>query len=175
MASHHPVSVILLGRIAYQDAWKVQQILARSFLDHLKSPLSGLPEPRDSLLVCEHEPVYTIGVRSTDYSSSEEQRLKKLGADFHHTNRGGLITFHGPGQLVAYPIMNLSHFKKSVRWYISQLERTVIGTCKEFGVEAGTTCDTGVWVNDNKLAAIGKDHFVTDVQCTQVNLMKWGT
>ncbi|XP_033638229.1 putative lipoyltransferase 2, mitochondrial [Asterias rubens] len=157
---HHQVFVIHLGRIAYHHAWNTQQILARRYLDHLKVPVLGPSKPRDSILICEHEPVYTIGVRSRDFLVSEEQRLKNLGAHFHRTNRGGLITFHGPGQLVAYPILNLHHFKKSVRWYISQLERTVIHTCQELGVKAGTSCDTGVWVKDNKLAAIG-------IQCSR--------
>ena len=109
----------------------------------------------DMLLICEHEPVYTVGVRHADYPASEEQRLKALGADFYRTNRGGLITFHGPGQLMAYPIMNLTNYNKSVRWYISQLEKTVMSTSEEFGVSAKTSSDTGVWVQDNKLAAIG--------------------
>uniref|UniRef100_A0A9J7XDQ5 lipoyl(octanoyl) transferase n=1 Tax=Cyprinus carpio carpio TaxID=630221 RepID=A0A9J7XDQ5_CYPCA len=70
-------------------------------------------------------------------------------------SRGGLITFHGPGQLVCYPVLNLGCFRKSVRWYVCELERTVIKTCAQFGIEASTSPDTGVWAGDNKICAIG--------------------
>lgn len=73
------------------------------------------------------------------------------GADFFRTNRGGLITFHGPGQLVAYPILNLKHFKPSVRWYVAEIERTVINLCKHFNLTAETSVHTGVWINDKKV------------------------
>ena len=86
----------------------------------------------------------------------EEQRLKKLGAEFYRTNRGGLITFHGPGQLVAYPILNLHHFQQGMKKYIATLEQTLINTCACFSIEARTTQDTGVWVGDSKIAAIGR-------------------
>ncbi|GBP89802.1 hypothetical protein EVAR_64779_1 [Eumeta japonica] len=90
-----------------------------------------------------------------DTSKSEVLKLMSLGAEFRRTNRGGLITFHGPGQLVAYPIINLKNFKPSVKWYVHSLEETVINLCRELGLYAYRSPDTGVWVNDNKLAAIG--------------------
>lgn len=74
-----------------------------------------------------------------------------LGAEFHRTDRGGLITFHGPGQLVVYPIINLKNFKAGMRWYVESIEKSVIGLCEKFGIEAKTSPDTGVWVNDNKV------------------------
>lgn len=86
----------------------------------------------------------------------EEYRLKNLGAEFHRTNRGGLITFHGPGQLVVYPVLNLNHFRPSMKWYIATLEQTIINTCRRFGIQAQTTTDTGVWVEDRKIASIGE-------------------
>ncbi|KAG0428401.1 hypothetical protein HPB47_024615 [Ixodes persulcatus] len=97
------------------------------------------------------------GIRSKGYTSEDESRLRKLGADFVKTNRGGLITFHGPGQLVAYPILYLGSFneQKSMRWYVCQLEKTVVDTCAHFGLRADTTQETGVWIGDNKIAAIG--------------------
>ncbi|MCP6508515.1 hypothetical protein NL478_27505, partial [Klebsiella pneumoniae] len=76
------------------------------------------------LIIVEHEPVYTVGIRQQDYNSVMERNLIKLGAEFKRTNRGGLITFHGPGQLVAYPILNLKYFQPSVRWYVANLETT---------------------------------------------------
>lgn len=105
---------------------------------------------------CTLPPVYTIGIRKSGYSDEEEKRLKALGAEFYRTNRGGLITFHGPGQLVAYPIIDLTMYTKSVKWYVCKLEETVIQMCKAFKIESCRSADTGVWVGDNKICAIGK-------------------
>ncbi|XP_065137918.1 octanoyl-[acyl-carrier-protein]:protein N-octanoyltransferase LIPT2, mitochondrial [Paramisgurnus dabryanus] len=142
------VRVVYLGRISYHNALKIQQ-------HHIQQHLDSSNNNPNTLLLCEHEPVYTIGIRQKPYPPEEEQRLKNLGADFFRTNRGGLITFHGPGQLVCYPILNLGCFKKSVRWYVCELERTVINTCSKFGIKASTSPDTGVWVGNNKICAIG--------------------
>lgn len=83
-----------------------------------------------------------------------------LGAEFVRSDRGGLITFHGPGQLIIYPIIHLASFaklRKSVRNYVCQLEQSVIETCRSFGVETMRTKDTGVWIRNKplKIAAIG--------------------
>lgn len=156
MAGRRLVSVLNLGHISYRRAWDLQQRLVRKQLDILKSDVHKTHEGTQNLmLLCTHNPVYTIGIRTKGYSAEEEGRLKSLGADFLRTERGGLITFHGPGQLVAYPILDLVHFKKSVRWYVEQLERTVIATCSRFGVEGETSPHTGVWVGERKIAAIG--------------------
>lgn len=143
------VRVVNLGRIAYGQALQVQQ-------KHVRQHLDKSSEVPNTLLLCEHHPVYTIGIRQAPYPAKEEERLKGLGAEFFRTNRGGLITFHGPGQLVCYPILNLGCFKKSVRWYVCELEKTVIGLCNKFGIKAATSPDTGVWVGNNKICAIGK-------------------
>ncbi|CAI4227777.1 unnamed protein product [Auanema sp. JU1783] len=116
---------------------------------------------RNFLLALEHFPVYTVGIRSKLYSIEEELRLKSLGADFFRTSRGGLITFHGPGQLVLYPIFNLhaiSPKKHGVRTFVSSIEQVIITSARnDFGIEnVGTTEHTGVWVDGmRKLAAIG--------------------
>lgn len=108
------------------------------------------------LIIVEHKPVYTIGIRQRDYNSHLENNLIKLGAEFKRTNRGGLITFHGPGQLIAYPILNLKYFQPSVRWYVANLETTVINLCNEtYNLHATTTSDTGVWIGNHKICAIG--------------------
>lgn len=107
------------------------------------------------LILTEHPPVYTIGIRTKQYTIQDENRLRKLGAEFYKTNRGGLITFHGPGQLVAYPIINLKSFQPSMKWYVCHIEKTVIDLCKGYGIEAQVTSDTGVWVEDRKICAIG--------------------
>ena len=153
------VAVRNLGKLSYLQAMKIMKDITRQKLVFKAS--DGLNEPRDTLLIVEHNPVYTIGTRSGVYlgPSSKEanisERLKKLGAEFCVTNRGGLITFHGPGQLVCYPILNLKRYKLSVKCYIDSLEQVIIETCKDFSVNVGRTEDIGVWIEDRKIAAIG--------------------
>ncbi|TSN57730.1 Octanoyltransferase [Bagarius yarrelli] len=142
------VNIVNLGRVAYSNALQIQQRYIRQHFD------SSSQTP-NTILLCEHDPVYTTGIRRVSYPAEEEQRLRELGADFFRTNRGGLITFHGPGQLVCYPILNLGCFKKSVRWYVCELEKTVIKMCGKFGIKASTSVDTGIWIGNNKLCAIG--------------------
>ncbi len=147
------VQVLDLGRISYQPALEIQHKFSQSHLDHLAAR-SDSPAP-NTLLVLEHNPVYTVGIRTKGYTHEYENQLKSLGADFYKTNRGGLITFHGPGQLVVYPILNLKEFGIGMRSYVCKLERTIINTCAHFGVTAITTQDTGVWIGDNKICALG--------------------
>ncbi|CAP38412.2 Protein CBR-LPL-1 [Caenorhabditis briggsae] len=113
------------------------------------------------ILALEHQPVYTVGIRSKGYTKEEEERLKALGAEFYRTSRGGLITFHGPGQLVLYPICDVrrvSTKQLGVRSFVDKLEQTIIDSATDgFGIHnVGRTENTGVWVNgERKLAAIG--------------------
>ncbi|XP_047514693.1 putative lipoyltransferase 2, mitochondrial [Pieris napi] len=145
------VKVWRLGLMSYDTAFKIQTAIARK---HFDSMIKGMDANYDTLLLVEHKPVYTVGIRD-DTSNDEINRLKDLGAEFRKTNRGGLITFHGPGQLVAYPIINLKHYKTSVKWYVQNLEQTIINLCDELGVKASRSPHTGVWIEDNKVAAIG--------------------
>uniref|UniRef100_A0A0K8R3B5 lipoyl(octanoyl) transferase n=1 Tax=Ixodes ricinus TaxID=34613 RepID=A0A0K8R3B5_IXORI len=149
------VRVRQLGRLAFAEAYGIQTQTAEALRREILAKPAVLR--RNTLLLVEHEPVFTVGIRSKGYTSEDESRLRKLGADFVRTNRGGLITFHGPGQLVAYPILYLGSFneQKSMRWYVCQLEKTVVDTCAHFGLRADTTQETGVWIGDNKIAAIG--------------------
>ncbi|XP_014467934.1 PREDICTED: putative lipoyltransferase 2, mitochondrial [Dinoponera quadriceps] len=146
----HPrvVKVLLAGRLSYGAGHRLQKILS----DHHHQRLS---KPANTLVVLEHKPVYTVGIREKAYTVEEERKLKNLGAEFWRTNRGGLITFHGPGQLVAYPVLDLKQFRTSVRWYVDQLERLVIRLCAEFDIKAETSPHTGVWVDDRKICAMG--------------------
>lgn len=148
------VQLVHLGRISYAQALREQQRFIQRHRDHRDHRDPGRSAP-DALLVCEHPAVYTVGLRQAPYPPEEERRLRLLGAEFFRTNRGGLITFHGPGQLVCYPVLDLRGFGRSVRRYVCQLERTVIGLCGRLGIEASTSPDTGVWVGDNKICAIG--------------------
>ncbi|XP_064639353.1 octanoyl-[acyl-carrier-protein]:protein N-octanoyltransferase LIPT2, mitochondrial-like [Lineus longissimus] len=148
------VNIVNLGRMAFSDALNIQHTLSRMHLDHLagKTTTPG----KNTLLLVEHPPVFTIGYRTDEnVDKTDEERLKNLGADFHKIRRGGLVTFHGPGQLVAYPVLNLRDFKKSIRWYVCCLEKSLIKTCAKLGVTASITSDIGVWVNRNKIAALG--------------------
>ncbi|XP_063373137.1 octanoyl-[acyl-carrier-protein]:protein N-octanoyltransferase LIPT2, mitochondrial [Cydia amplana] len=145
------VKIWNLGLMSYDTALKIQRAIVRK---QLESMMNGKGSDWDTLLLLEHRPVYTVGNR--DQTSKEEvQRLTSLGAAFRKTDRGGLITFHGPGQLIAYPIINLKHFKPSVKWYVTNLEETVINVCSELGLTGKRSPYTGVWINDNKVAAIG--------------------
>ena len=155
-----PIARMLnLGRMSYSAALKVQESAAAKVKAKRASNM---------LLIVEHDPVYTTGVRTDQYSAEEERRLRVLGADFCRSNRGGLITFHGPGQLVAYPILNLADFfpvakaRKAilgVKWYVERLEQTVIDTCGDVGVEAvRSPPHPGVWVPgepEKKVCALG--------------------
>uniref|UniRef100_A0A1B6LDI8 Octanoyl-[acyl-carrier-protein]:protein N-octanoyltransferase LIPT2, mitochondrial n=1 Tax=Graphocephala atropunctata TaxID=36148 RepID=A0A1B6LDI8_9HEMI len=145
------MSVWDLGRMSYKDALNIQILAA----NHIKALVSEGKTPCGTLLLVEHNPVFTIGLRTKKYTLEDEEKLTKLGAEFHKTDRGGLITFHGPGQLVLYPILYLKQFKPSVKWYVSTIESVVIDLCKHYGLEASTSPHTGVWVNDRKICAIG--------------------
>lgn len=142
------VKVLLAGRLSYGVGLHLQKILS----DHHHKRLT---ESANTLVILEHEPVYTVGIRNGVYTEADEKKLRSLGADFWRTNRGGLITFHGPGQLVAYPVLDLKQFRTSVRWYVHQIEHTVIRVCAEFGINAVTSPHTGVWIDDRKICAIG--------------------
>lgn len=103
MRSNRPVvEVVRLGLVSYLEALQLQQV-------YMRRHRSG---PAHALLLCQHPPVYTTGIRQKPYPAATLDHLRLLGAEVHQTNRGGLITFHGPGQLVCYPILNLSNFRK---------------------------------------------------------------
>ncbi|UYV62254.1 LIPT2 [Cordylochernes scorpioides] len=155
------VNVRHLGRIGYNKALQIQEACIKAINDAAKEQV----KPNNTLLLLEHQPVYTVGIRSKLYSKEEENKLKALGADFVRTNRGGLITFHGPGQLVAYPILYLGDFnaRRSIKWYVENLEKTIINMSNAFDIKATTSPYTGVWVGNDKIAAIGihRDRNVT--------------
>lgn len=155
MCKEKLVRVLRAGRLDYGTALGLQRALAERHKNNETAGSKGEARVPDTLVLVEHEPVYTVGIRDKVYEQETETKLRRLGADYYRTNRGGLITFHGPGQLVAYPIINLKSFAASVRRYVCQIERMTIRVCAEFGIKAGTTKDTGVWVEDRKICAIG--------------------
>jgi lipoyl(octanoyl) transferase len=111
----------------------------------------------DTLLLLEHPHVYTLGrnARRENLLISEEQ-LAQLGAQLFETNRGGDITYHGPGQLVGYPIFDLTQHRRDIAWFMRSLEEVFIGVARKFGIEAGRLASApGVWVGNEKLVAMG--------------------
>jgi len=115
------------------------------------------------VLLLEHKPVYTVGLRTRPYSDEYGVALsKRTGADFVRTRRGGLITFHGPGQLVSYPILNLDNFSgisnglTANRDYACWLEQVIIDSLRDgFGLETHRSPDPGVWLGNTKICAMG--------------------
>jgi len=141
-----------LGHQSYQEIWDLQKSLQ-------KKVIAG--EQEDILLLVEHEPVYTLG-KNADHNHILQNHPPDVKT--FSIERGGDVTFHGPGQLVAYPIFNLKHYRTSVSWYMRTLEEVIIHTVAAFGIEAGRKPGlTGVWVGDEKIAALGVrlSHWVT--------------
>ncbi|EGD78007.1 lipoate-protein ligase b [Salpingoeca rosetta] len=130
----------LPGLIPWLNATRMQRALVDTYT-------------QDQLVLCQHPPTYTEG-RRNNITDEERARLQQLGAHVHESKRGGQMTFHGPGQLVGYPIVKVPNYG-GVRCYVHKLEETLIETCAHFGIDAGRSPDTGVWVGDAKIAAIG--------------------
>jgi len=148
-----------LGLIDYKSAWEFQENL---FNQNLQKKLSGEPT-ENHLIFCEHPHVYTLGKSGSESNLlANNEMLKQTGATFFKTNRGGDITYHGPGQIVGYPIFNLECFGLGVKEYIFKLEETIIESLAEFGIH-GERMEgaTGVWLEPTvagktrKICAIG--------------------
>jgi len=133
-----------LGQRPYQEVWAYQkEIQAKRIAGEIE----------DTFLMVEHEPVYTLGKNANE---NHLLQSRDQSVDVFNIERGGDITFHGPGQLVGYPILDLSNYKKSISWYMRILEQIIIDTVSEFGIEAKRIEGlTGVWVGDEKIAALG--------------------
>jgi len=146
------LSIIDLGLIAYAEAWELQKRL-------VAARKASLIE--DVLLFCEHPHVITQG-RSGNRANllAGENVLRQKGVEYFETTRGGDITYHGPGQIVGYPILNLGAIRRDVVWYVRSLEEAMIRATTEFGINATRVPGkTGLWVgqpgSEQKLAAIG--------------------
>jgi len=140
--------LLKLGLVDYLEAWELQRSLAEARRNGRGS---------DTLILLEHPHTYTIGRRGTEeHLLVDKVFLTHLGAKVYQVDRGGDITYHGPGQLVGYPIIDLRHWGNDVGWYLRQLEEVLIGVMAAFGIAATRLPGyTGVWVGDSKLAAIG--------------------
>ena len=145
-----PIEIRRLGTLKYGDALELQKRLVED--------RKGDRIP-DQLLLLQHPPVITLGVKSKDARANvlaSPADLERDGVEIFETGRGGDVTFHGPGQLVGYPILDLNPDRRDVHKYVRDLEEALIRTAATFGVTAGRQPGlTGVWVGDEKLAAIG--------------------
>jgi lipoate-protein ligase B len=137
-----------LGRVDYASALELQQQLAAGRKQGL------VP---DQLLLLEHPHVITMGRNGhMENLLANHDVLSRAGIAFYPTDRGGDVTYHGPGQLVGYPILDLRDWKRDVGAYVRAVEETIIGTLAEYGIQAGRIPKlTGVWVGERKIAAIG--------------------
>lgn len=143
-----PIDHQALGRMRYADALDLQRRLWR---------LRAEGRIADRLLTVEHDPVFTIGRRgSLDNLLVSEEALRAEGIELFEIERGGDITYHGPGQLVAYPILDLREYDRDVRKYVGGLEEAILRTLDAFGIVAGREAGRpGVWVEGRKIASIG--------------------
>ena len=133
-----------LGFKKYKNVLSLQKKLQ-------KQRITG--DAQDTLILVEHEPVYTLG-KNANRNHLLQSRDKSV--EIHNIERGGDVTFHGPGQLVGYPIIDLRNYKKSVSWYMRTLEELTIRVLKEFDIKGSRIKGlTGVWVGNKKIAAQG--------------------
>ena len=158
------VQLIELGRTSYQEALKIQEDLFNQIIAVKRANRQNdIQEPtKNYLLWVEHTPVFTLGKSGKEeHLLLDKERLKEKEIEFYATNRGGDITFHGPGQIVGYPILDLDNFFTDIHKYLRLLEEMVILTLKEYGIE-GTRSkgETGVWLDletpfARKICALG--------------------
>jgi lipoyl(octanoyl) transferase len=158
------VTIINLGLVDYKKAWDIQEKYFKQAIDRKIAIRNGenLPPPSNYLILCEHPNVYTIGKSGREENlllSSEEVKSKE--ASFYKINRGGDITYHGPGQLVVYPILDLDQFFTDIHKYMRFLEQAVINTLLKFGIQSSRIDGmTGVWIDSalpsaRKICAMG--------------------
>ncbi|HOF92751.1 MAG TPA: lipoyl(octanoyl) transferase LipB [Bacteroidales bacterium] len=150
------IDIVHWGRISYSEAWQKQTALFQARIEAKQQGENLLP---DLLISCEHNPVYTLGkngmINNLLLGNNE---LEQKGVEFFKTDRGGDITYHGPGQIVIYPILDLEHFGLGLKAYINCLEEAVISFLKNRDIQAGRLDGaTGVWLQNpaRKICAIG--------------------
>jgi lipoyl(octanoyl) transferase len=154
------VELLELGTIDYAECWTLQRRLFEGLIAQKVADTSD-PTRAGHLIVCEHPPVYTIGKSGREGNLLvSEEFLRSKGAELFHIDRGGDITYHGPGQVVVYPILDLERLGLGLRQYIEAMEQAVIDVLGEIGIAAGRVVGkTGVWLSDSrgerKICAIG--------------------
>lgn len=162
--------MIDLGLIDYKEAWDFQTSLHRQLIENKRA---GYPVPQvHYLLLCEHPPVFTLGKSGSDENLKiDENDLAERKIDYYKINRGGDITFHGPGQLVGYPILDLDLIFTDVHKYIRSLEEIIIRVLSKHGITGSrNTSYTGVWVDEGKVSGHAKK-----ICAIGVHLSRWVT
>ncbi|MBQ5623927.1 MAG: lipoyl(octanoyl) transferase LipB [Alistipes sp.] len=151
-----------LGRMGYSECWDLQLSLFERMLSWKREGKAQSQENAGELLLVEHDHVYTLGKSGKQQNMLiSEEYLRQIGAEFFHIDRGGDITYHGPGQIVGYPILDLEQVGISLRDYIDSIEESIIGVCGQWGIEAGRIAGaSGVWIEPDsprarKICAIG--------------------
>ncbi|XP_049679520.1 putative lipoyltransferase 2, mitochondrial isoform X2 [Accipiter gentilis] len=152
--SRGPVRVLRLGLRPYAEALRAQE----RCVEAARAARLPVPVPGESVVLSEPaEPVYAWGLRGGP-EAEEAARLRRRGAGLAAVRRGGRITFHGPGQLLAFPVLDLRRRRLPLRGYVEALEALVLRLCRRFGLPAARALPppfTGVWMGDSKLCAIG--------------------
>ena len=139
---NNKINILDLGRMDYKSSWEFQKNLHKDVLNGNKP---------DTLILVEHEPVFTLGK-----NANKDNLLDRGNVKVFNVERGGDITFHGPGQLVGYPILDLNNYKKNISWFMRTLEEILIECLNTFDIDAHQKKGlTGVWVNDEKIGAQG--------------------
>ncbi len=164
------VDIIDAGTIAYKEAWDLQTRLHKELVENKRA---GYPEPqRHYFLLCEHPPVFTLGKSgSEDHLRIDEEERASHQIEYYKINRGGDITFHGPGQLVGYPILDLDLIFTDVHKYVRSLEEVIIRVLQEYKI-TGSRSDryTGVWIDDDQVKDESKK-----ICAIGVHLSRWVT
>ena len=142
-----------IGKSSFSDAWEYQEDIFKKIIDQKIKNRSNenKMETNNFLIITEHDSVYTIG-KSGDISNLllNDDEMKTQGIEFYKINRGGDITYHGPGQIMGYPIIDLDNFFTDINLYLRKLEEVIINTLKSYDLEGFTIKgETGVWVKDN--------------------------
>jgi lipoyl(octanoyl) transferase len=154
-----PVKFADLGRRPYQEIWDFQEAFLQKVISQkIASRTDPAIHPDLFLFFVEHDPVFTLGKSGKeDHLLIDQMELRLQGVDYHKINRGGDITFHGPGQIVGYPIWDLDQIYTDIHRYLREIEEVVILTLRNFGIlDAGRKNGfTGVWVGEEKICAIG--------------------
>ncbi len=137
-----------IGMIDYNEAWELQKNLFNQRLNN---------EINDTLILLEHNHTYTLGkTADRNHLTSSDEYRHENGISVYEIDRGGDITYHGPGQIVGYPIIDLKNWQEDTHKYLRALEEVIILTCNDYGIEASRNPSyTGVWIENRKIAAIG--------------------
>lgn len=143
-----PFDVMDIGRCRYMPALELQEELVTK---------RKADDIRDTLVFVEHEPVFTLGRNAKEKNILlPRDEIRKLGVGVVEIGRGGDVTYHGPGQVVVYPIISLRECGKGVLWYVNSLEQIIINVLADFSITAeGGRDDRGVWIGNEKIAALG--------------------